>query len=84
MNPTLLHGSSAWSRAKFWKVVARLAALGSTEPESTQVLAALSRRPAGPVAGLTLSRDASLYYAAPMTAAIPGARGAAAFLGGEG
>jgi hypothetical protein len=82
MNPTLLHGAPAWRRAKLKRPPYR-GALGSTEPESTQVLALKSRRPAGLVAGLTLSRDASLYYAAPMTAAIPGARGAAAFLGGE-
>ncbi len=43
-----------------------------------------SRRPAGPVAGLTLSRDDLPDYAAPVTAALPGAVGAAAFLGGEG
>ena len=42
-----------------------------------------SRRPAGPVAGLTLSRDDLPDYAAPMTAAIPGAVGAAALLGDE-
>ncbi len=45
-----------------------------------------SRRPAGPVTGLTLSRDASLLdYAAPVDRSQSQAReGAAAFLEGAG
>jgi hypothetical protein len=85
MNPTLLHGSPAWSRAKLKRPPYR-GALGSTEPVSTKALALKTRRPARPVAGVSLfPRDASPNYAVPMLLPLPrrGA-GAAVFLGGEG